>query len=243
MPPAKKNEWTFGQIFHVVLLAAPLGAVVEHVWVRPQHQTACGQARNVASEHTPTTPRLEQERRSAGCRRYRLSLQSEPSSGAVLAAIPYLHPAIYVLTLDSIGISRVFNHLAFSFLVFHSIVQGTWLLYALWLPKLGLQKHRQNDVLGIIFLGLLILWGSRDILLFQDIHRSSSLGPYMPILGRFVDFYRDSIKYDTTSFGGGELNSRVIDIKSDILLYQYPRVLAGLPPQPKVCQPLGHLSC
>lgn len=150
--PSEENEWTFGQIFPVVLLAAPLGAVVEHAWVPSKHQTAHGQVRSETPEHSPTTPDLQREEVDTG-----YHSNGTLQSGAVLAAVPYLHLAIYVLILDSVGISDALGHLAFSFFFFHSTVQSTWLLYALWLPKLGLKKHRQNAVLGIIFLGLLTI--------------------------------------------------------------------------------------
>jgi hypothetical protein len=135
-----------------VLLATPLGAIVEHVWVPSKHQTAGGPVRSETPEHSSPTPGFQREEVDTG-----YYSNGTLQSGAVLVAVPYLHLAIYVLILDSVGISDTFGHLAFSFLVFHSAVQGTWLLYALWLPKLGLQKHRQHAVLGIIFLGLLMI--------------------------------------------------------------------------------------
>lgn len=154
--PSEENQWTFGQIFPVVLLAAPLGAVVEQVWVPSKHQAACGQAPSETSEHASTSPnQLRDDQQEEVDMGYHSN--GTLQSGAVLAAMPYLHLAVYVLMLDSIGISEAFGQLAFSFLVFHSTVQGTWLSYALWVPKLDLKNHRQSAILGIIFLGLLTI--------------------------------------------------------------------------------------
>lgn len=72
---------------------------------------------------------------------------------SVIAGFTYLHIAIFVIAGDnySRGIAYTVGTLIFSCFVFQPTLQATWIIYALWIPKLNLTKQRVLTALDAIF--------------------------------------------------------------------------------------------
>jgi hypothetical protein len=158
---ADENEWTFGQIFTLVLLAAPLITLIDHLSRRSQapiddYSLASGQDTHELTS-LAEQPVLSSRQPSANEKR-----ESEYESrisfrgASILAGFSYVHIALFVFLSDntSPSIAYTFGTLAFSCLVFQPVLQMTWVIYTLWVPKLNLGEHRMLPLLDMIFLAI-----------------------------------------------------------------------------------------
>lgn len=78
---------------------------------------------------------------------------------SVITAFTYLHIAIFVLAGDNYnrGIAYTIGTLTFSCFVFQPILQATWIIYVLWMPKVGLGPHRIAVVLDMMMLTIFLI--------------------------------------------------------------------------------------
>jgi hypothetical protein len=167
---ADENEWTFGQIFPLVLLAAPLITLIDHFSRKSQapiddYSLASGQDTHeltnlaeqpiLSSRHPSGNEKRESEYES------RISFRG----ASILAGFSYVHIALFVFLSDntSPSIAYTFGTLAFSCLVFQPALQMTWVIYALWIPKLNLGEHRMLPLLDMIYLAIGVLLVSHEL--------------------------------------------------------------------------------
>lgn len=153
--PAEENEWEFGQIFPLVLLAAPITTVFDH-WPNTSHQAISDRAcHDLVPSDSEVTLFARQESSQWTDKNYESS--SPFRVGSVLIGLSYLYLVILVLITDAEGLSNLFSRLAFAFFCFYPGLQATWFLYALWIPKLDVKPQHRDAVLGIVFLTIILL--------------------------------------------------------------------------------------
>lgn len=212
--PLEENDWTFGQVFPVVLLAAPFATIVAGAWTptntQTRQQTASSQTQfrpeNSEVGHEATDPSPDQLDHVKG----------DLEVGAIFVSMPYLYLAAYALTLDSIEIVNAVAHLAFSFTIFNSFLQLMWILSTMWLEKVGgsLEGYQKMAIRGTIFL-VLVLMSTMQILsvLLDAIFASHQKGPESSV------YWSDALEEPLRQ--GGEC---II-----VLLYTYAMLLAWVP--------------
>lgn len=149
--PAKENEWAFGQIVSLVLLAAPLVALADH-WPQRPNQLASQETTVNQADDAPLTSHSSRQWTEKD---YEFSLSFR--IGALIAGVPYVHLAIMVLVKDGSALSDLLTYFTFTAFAFYPVLQATWTLYALWIPKLNLQKRHKIIALDIIYLTIMIL--------------------------------------------------------------------------------------
>jgi hypothetical protein len=152
--PSDENEWAFGQVFPLVLLAAPVATLLDH-W--PGNQEVNSGQDNIETSGAETEPSLpvRQDDDQLIDQDYESSLSFR--LGTVIVGISYIYLVILVLTTDAEGLSPLVSRLAFHFFLLYPCLEATWFLYALWIPKLDFREVRQSALLDIMFLTIIFL--------------------------------------------------------------------------------------
>lgn len=150
--PEEEDEWTFGQIFPLTLLAAPVAALIDHF----SHSSDLPAVleTSLASEEGETSdgsgesldPEIDED--------YEASMSFR--GAFLLVGLTYVHIAIFFLVRDQETLSSTLVGLVFSFTIVHPAIQAAWVIYDMLVRMLCLSNHRTNSILGVTFSVLIL---------------------------------------------------------------------------------------
>ncbi|KAF5599652.1 hypothetical protein FPANT_3184 [Fusarium pseudoanthophilum] len=161
--PKEENEWSFGQTLPLILLLAPMAAILENLSYssKPRERERIRQwAINLSN---PDWPEFEDNDASRIDREYVASISYH---GALcLAAFGYIQAGVFFVVDDLRGISQPFRSFAFSFFVFNPFLQLLWILCSLWISRMYWIIPLKRSANGIALLSLTVVsmtefWGS-----------------------------------------------------------------------------------
>jgi hypothetical protein len=161
--PKEENEWSFGQTLPLVLLLAPLAAIIENLSYssKPRERERIRQW--TINLSNPDWPEFEDNDASRIDREYVASISYH---GALcLAAFGYIQAGVFFVVDDLRGISEPFMSFAFSFFVFNPFLQLLWIMCSLWISRMYWIIPLERSANGIALLSLTIVsmtefWGS-----------------------------------------------------------------------------------
>ena len=186
----EENSWTFGQIVPLILLAAPIASVVDHLSTRPEALNSqesvvliCdGEANNARSQRCSSRVAF----RRYVAQDYEASISFR--GAFLLAALSYTHLAAFTVFTDSMGIFYPLSRLAITFVILSPTLQTTWILYVLWVPTLPMRKVQANFVLMVIFLILVLIWSSEAVPLITFAAQSFRIAVETESVGSFFAY-------------------------------------------------------
>lgn len=146
-----------------MLLAAPIVTLIDHFSRRPHtlegyNATSAQEAQELTDlRDQPSPPPQHQQVDEQFETEYESRISFRGAS--VIAGFTYVHIAIFIFASDDLSrsIAYTFGTLALSCLVFHPVLQMTWVVYSLWIPKHALGEHRIAPLLDIVFLATFLL--------------------------------------------------------------------------------------
>lgn len=152
--PENENDWTFGQTVPLILLAAPLILFVENISSRSMKKHTANPDSEAPLSHSSIsdTPSVagEESRQPSIIEAYETKWSIRGTY--CLAAMSYSLLAVCILMTENVGIDTPFREASLLFSVLHPGLQVTWILYALWIPKLRFRKSQQSFMLHGVFL-------------------------------------------------------------------------------------------
>ncbi|EWZ46186.1 hypothetical protein FOWG_16661 [Fusarium oxysporum f. sp. lycopersici MN25] len=157
--PGEENEWTFGQTLPLVLLIAPLAAIVEQFSSSSSKPTKStereGRMRSRIDAGWSSWSEVEDVGDDAMIGIDRTYVYSISYQGLVfLAALSYIEAGVFFVVDDLKGISQPFQSFAFSFFVFNSTLQVFWILCTLWISIMDWSNPLQRSARAILLLSL-----------------------------------------------------------------------------------------
>ncbi|KAM5362164.1 hypothetical protein ACJZ2D_012686 [Fusarium nematophilum] len=147
--PAEEDDWTFGQILPLLLLLAPLAAILEHFSHRPGPNERMLRMARLAIINQLELEESREEQANIDIDLERIC--SAPYLGAfLLAAIAYV----------DIGLLSVAEHTTYGLLLlsvatnflYSTTLQILWVVYILWIPKMGWSAPVRRTAHAIAFL-------------------------------------------------------------------------------------------
>ncbi|QPC60568.1 hypothetical protein HYE67_002799 [Fusarium culmorum] len=181
MGPEEENEWTFGQTLPLVLLIAPLAAIIEHFF----HSSESREREDRTPSHTGTV---------SSCR---LDVEDVQDDGMVgidhdyvdsisyqgvvcLAALAYIEAGLFFV-LDNMyrGIRRPLPSFTFLFFIFNATLQMLWIDCALWISRMNWIIPLQRSSRAIILIALAVTSMTGFFSGPGDFFNESTLGNYL----------------------------------------------------------------
>ncbi|KAK4206165.1 hypothetical protein QBC37DRAFT_329282 [Rhypophila decipiens] len=146
--PSLENDWTFGQILPMIMMAAPL------ILLSAPITSLCPGSISVPGRRE-SVPRIRPESevitlddasRQPEDENARF-LESSPAlqGAALLVALPYVQLGVYLLVNDRKGLVRPVRELAVSLLVFNPLLQVLWVTYTIWVARIPLVSRIPED--------------------------------------------------------------------------------------------------
>lgn len=160
--PPEEDEWSFGQIFPLILSAAPLVSLFDHFPLRSDSLQKYDASSNPSQEEDRSMSENESETNRGlplhgqeSDEGYEFSLSFR--TGGLVAAVAYVQLTIYILIIDNISIFEALSQLAFTGFIFYPALLATWIVYDIWMPTLRLSNYLNIVTLDLLFLTVLLL--------------------------------------------------------------------------------------
>ncbi|RSL70058.1 hypothetical protein CEP54_001950 [Fusarium duplospermum] len=150
--PREENEWTFGQVLPLLLVVAPLAAILEQV-IPAQASTDRRRQRpgQRALLMLNQLERDEAEDNNIPVEIDHQYIHSLAYRGAfLLAAIAYIEVGIFFVVDESPGITRPLLRIGVLFFATNPLLQLLWIHCALWIPYLTHRNVIRRTVRGVV---------------------------------------------------------------------------------------------
>lgn len=153
--PSDENEWAFGQVFPLVLLAAPVATLLDHWPGNSEANPSQDSVDSSGAETEPSLPARQHNDDQPINQDYESSLAFR--LGSVIVGISYVYLVILVLATDAESLSPLVSRLAINFFFLYPCLEATWFLYVLWIPKLDFRQDHRSALLDVMFLTIILL--------------------------------------------------------------------------------------
>ncbi|CAF3518362.1 unnamed protein product [Fusarium graminearum] len=156
--PEEENEWTFGQTLPLVLLIAPLAAVIEHFLYSSKSRERDVRMSSRTDTGSPSRLDFEDVQGDDTVSIDRDYIDSISYQGVIcLAALSYIEAGLFFV-LDNVyrGITGPLPSFAFLFFVFNPTLQMLWIACALWISRMNWVIPLQRSSRTIILIALAV---------------------------------------------------------------------------------------
>ncbi|KAM0425187.1 hypothetical protein ACHAPT_009504 [Fusarium lateritium] len=179
--PKEEDEWTFGQVLPVLLVVAPLAAILEHFL--PFKASANGRRQRPSPIALAMLDQLDRDEAQESVR-VDVDHQQVGSiacrGGFLLAAVAYIEVGVFFVADEMPGIIKPYEQILIFFYTKNLPLQVFWMQCTLWIPRLSRSSVTKRAVHGIVFSALMAIT-------INDLIRSPTKKDDGVLISDFVD--------------------------------------------------------